>query len=37
MASYSTNEFRAGLKIMLDGEPCTIIENEMMREKMNIR
>ena len=24
MASYSTNEFRGGLKIILDGEPFTI-------------
>ncbi len=31
MASYSTNEFRNGLKIMLDGEPCTIVENEFVR------
>ena len=31
MASYSTNEFRGGLKIMLDGEPCSIIENEMVK------
>ncbi|ATG73038.1 elongation factor P [Zobellella denitrificans] len=31
MASYSTNEFRSGLKIMLDGEPCAIIENEFVK------
>lgn len=31
MASYSTNEFRGGLKIMLDGEPCSIIENEFVK------
>ena len=31
MASYSTNEFRAGLKIMQDGEPCVIIENEFVK------
>ena len=31
MASYSTNEFRGGLKIMLDGDPCTIIENEFVK------
>ncbi len=31
MASYSTNEFKAGLKIMLDGEPCAIIENEFVK------
>ena len=31
MASYSTNEFRRGLKIMLDGDPCAIIENEFVK------
>lgn len=31
MASYSTNEFRGGLKFMLDGDPCTIIENEVVK------
>jgi elongation factor P len=31
MASYSTNEFRAGLKVMLDGDPCDIIENEFVK------
>ena len=31
MASYSTNEFRGGLKIMMDGDPCTIIENEFVK------
>jgi len=31
MASYSTNEFRGGLKIMLDGDPYTIIENEFVK------
>ncbi|SNC58869.1 elongation factor P [Sodalis endosymbiont of Henestaris halophilus] len=31
MTSYSTNEFRSGLKIMLDGEPCTIIDNEFVK------
>ncbi|CUS48219.1 MAG: elongation factor P Efp [Idiomarinaceae bacterium HL-53] len=31
MASYSTSEFKGGLKIMLDGEPCSIIENEMVK------
>lgn len=31
MASYSTNEFKAGLKIMLDGEPCNILENEYVK------
>lgn len=31
MATYSTNEFKSGLKVMLDGEPCTIVENEMVK------
>lgn len=31
MANYSTNEFRAGMKVMLDGEPCNIIENEFVK------
>lgn len=31
MASYSTNEFRGGLKIMLEGEPFAIIENEFVK------
>ena len=31
MASYSTNEFRSGLKIMLDGDPYNIIENEFVK------
>ena len=31
MASYGTNEFRGGLKILLDGDPCAIIENEFVK------
>ena len=31
MASYSTNEFRSGLKVMVDGDPCSIIENEFVK------
>jgi elongation factor P len=31
MATYSTNEFRGGLKIMMDGDPCAIIENEFVK------
>lgn len=31
MASYNTNEFRGGLKIMLDGDPFTIVENEFVK------
>ena len=31
MSSYSTNEFRSGLKIMLDGDPYVIVENEFVK------
>ncbi len=31
MASYNTNDFRPGLKIMLDGEPCSVIESEFVK------
>ncbi|MDG1818302.1 MAG: elongation factor P [Porticoccaceae bacterium] len=31
MANYSTNEFRPGLKVMLDGDPCSILENELVK------
>ncbi|CAA2931194.1 Elongation factor P [Arsenophonus endosymbiont of Bemisia tabaci Q2] len=31
MATYSTNEFRSGLKIMLDGEPSAIAESEFVK------
>ena len=31
MATYSTNEFRSGLKVMLEGDPCSIIENEFVK------
>ena len=31
MASYSTNEFRSGLKLILDGDPCAIVENEFVK------
>jgi elongation factor P len=31
MATYSTSEFKSGLKMMLDGDPCAIIENEMVK------
>lgn len=31
MATYSTNEFKSGLKVMLDGDPCSIIENEFVK------
>ena len=31
MATYSTNEFRSGLKLLLDGDPCVILENEFVK------
>jgi len=31
MATYSTNEFKSGLKIMVDGDPYTIVENEFVK------
>ncbi|MEM7208232.1 MAG: elongation factor P [Pseudomonadota bacterium] len=31
MANYSTSEFKGGLKIMLDGDPCSIIDNEFVK------
>lgn len=31
MASYNTNEFKNGLKIMLDGDPCSITENILVK------
>lgn len=31
MATYSTNEFKAGLKVMLEGDPCAIVENEFVK------
>ncbi len=31
MANYSTSEFKSGLKVMLDGDPCSIIENEFVK------
>ena len=31
MASYSTNEFRNGLKVMLEGEPCVVLEAEFVK------
>ena len=31
MAKCSTNEFRAGLKVMLEGDPCSIIDNEFVK------
>ena len=31
MATYSTNQFKPGLKLMLDKDPCSIIENEFVK------
>jgi elongation factor P len=31
MATYSTNEFRSGLKILIDNDPCVIVENEFVK------
>ena len=31
MATYSTNEFRSGLKIIIDNDPCAIVENEFVK------
>lgn len=31
MANYSTNELRSGLKVMIDGDPCSVIDNEFVK------
>jgi elongation factor P len=31
MATYSTNDFRSGLKILIDGDPFAIVENEFVK------
>lgn len=31
MATYSTNEFKQGLKLMIDGDPCSITENDIVK------
>ena len=31
MATYNTNQFRNGLKILISGEPCTITEAEFVK------
>jgi len=31
MASYTTNEFKSGLRIIIDGDPFSIVENEMVK------
>lgn len=31
MATYSTNEFKNGLKLIIDGDPCNIVDNEVVK------
>lgn len=31
MASYSTSDFKGGSKVMIDNEPCSILENEFVK------
>ncbi|MEX2130121.1 MAG: elongation factor P, partial [Pseudohongiellaceae bacterium] len=31
MAIYSTSEFKNGLKVLVEGDPCTILENETVK------
>ena len=31
MANFSTNEFKPGLKVLLEGDPCSILENEYVK------
>ncbi len=31
MGNYSTNEFKQGLKVLLEGDPCSIVENEFVK------
>src|ERR1700754_522352 len=31
MGSFSTNEFKSGLKIILENDPYSIVENEMVK------
>ena len=31
MATFNTGEFRSGMKVMLDGDPCAILENEFVK------
>lgn len=31
MANYSTSEFKSGLKVLLEGDPCSIVENEFVK------
>jgi elongation factor P len=31
MANYSTSEFRSGLRIIMDNDPCIIVDNEFVK------
>lgn len=31
MASYSTSEFKSGLRIIIDSDPCIIVDNEFVK------
>lgn len=31
MAKYATNQFKSGLKLMIDNDPYTIVENEIVK------
>ena len=31
MANYSTNDFRPGLKVMVENDPCEILDNEFVK------
>ncbi len=31
MTTYATNQFKSGLKVLLEGDPCTILENEFVK------
>jgi translation elongation factor P len=31
MSTYSTNEFKSGLKVMLDNDPCAVLSNEYVK------
>ncbi len=31
MANHSTNEFRPGLKLLIDGDPCIILDSEFVK------
>ncbi len=31
MANYSTSEFKSGLRIIIDGDPCIIVDNEFVK------